>query len=257
MKKIPFEIRHDVDVGETELYQLFARYFQTIFSKRRTLLSGIILSAAYFIITTFYVISGYYSINFYLERLVAVWGLFLFGSIIYQVVMVVKIFHHDVKEIPLKISAIFSGLRPVASLAGLGISFWIISVTILALPTLVLGFNRNSIVWYVSFYGLMTILGLFFIVIFLFGFHKSMQTTKNTMLILLARDLNLNAALFQGQKHMITSDTLHLSRLSWLEQIQIYELVTKGKEWPINWNVIRDLALSYLLPIILSLLGIN
>ena len=165
LKKVFRATTHYIDLPQEESVRLLNNFFEKLLSDKRFVLSGLIFSGYYLTLTTVYVITGYYSIHFYISRLVVVLGLFFFGGFVYQFAYIAKFMLKRFKKLPLKKDALDEDLSQIFILGFSGGFAWFVVLLIMMLPALMLGFNPNSLIWYITFDGTIFMIGISFFVI--------------------------------------------------------------------------------------------
>ena len=245
-------IEPDVDLEKKEYYEFIEKKIELMFDDKKMILGGMIVSGMYLFLTTYYLISGYYSVNFYILRLISVIGTFVVGSMFYQALFLTKFFFADVRQVRLKFTALVNGLAPVSSFAALAVVSYILVITVLSLPTIVLGTNSRSLVWYISFYGTLYVFGIIIFLMFLWVFHNRMANLKKELILFLSPKLNQSFEIIKTRDQFRDHNLEGVQH--WVELISAYEKVLSGKEWPINWKAARDVFISYILPMLLSII---
>ena len=178
LKKNIREVSDYVDLPKQDVIAIFNNFFKKLFSNKRFTVVGAIFSSYYFVLTTVYVIVRYYSVAFYVSRLVAVMGLFFFGGFLYQFAYIAKFFLTHYRRIPLRREALDEVMLQVFVTGVSGSTAWFIVLLIMMLLPIVLGFNPHSLLWYITFDGTIFLVGASFFVIFTYVYHykrKEMQ----------------------------------------------------------------------------------
>lgn len=254
VRKVPFEIEDHIAEERDNYYEFFYSLARKLNSNRGIAIMGIIFAMYFFLTITFYVINNLYSYAFYLERLIGVLGLFLIGGVAYQAFQLLRTFAFDVRDIKLKLSALYVGLLPIAQLGTMAAIVWIMAITVIMIPTLVYGMYPLFTVWYVVFYGGLYLLGIVIFLVVTFGFHIAMIREKEKNLVAIGSVMNNK---FTDATQSIGTQVNVESLEDWLIMVQSYESIINCKEWPFNLSSLKDLILSYVIPIILTLLGIQ
>ena len=179
-------LQHDVAdymaSDEEYINKIFERLYSALYNKKWLFFFSILLPAYYVGLTTWYIITGYYHINFYLYRLVAVIGLAILGGVAYQMIVLIKFFLTDAKLLEPNPEALIEGVPPIKGFIFWTSAIWISMSFIDMITSFVLGFNVRSFLWYITFYGLLYLISLLLILSALQGFHKSLSNTKRLYL---------------------------------------------------------------------------
>jgi hypothetical protein len=253
LKRLPQEISIHIDHSPQELQEIFSSYFSRIFDNKKEILFGFSFGFAYLIILSLRLFTGSYSYHFFLNRLVSVIGIFIMGILLYQGIVIMKIFVVDVQLLKLRSSALFSGLHPVSSLATKGVFCWLTSITIITLPALVLGINPSFLYWYITIYVCLYLFGLILLFFLMYGFHQNMKKLKNEMLIPLTPSVNTCFSRLYFKNEFSKTDVIE----QWLPLVEAYRLIATIRDWPISFKTVRDVILTYIIPIIFTLFGIS
>ena len=244
LRKLPDDIKNDIMLSKQELDAFFDKHFSLIVDSKRMAIVGAVFSLFYTILLIYYVLTQYYAIEFFHARLVGILGVFIVGCIFYQALIILKIFIFDVRGLPLEISSIFNGLKPVSSIASFASAIWTIAVSIIMLPIFLLGFNPRSLIWYVFFYGSLYALALVIFVLIMYGFHVNMVNVKRTNIAKLTNIINSMYSLIQFE-----SDTRQRNLSILVGLLDMYERIVNSREWPFEIRTIREVLFSYILPI--------
>jgi hypothetical protein len=226
--------------------------FDRFFSTRGFLSFGIAFSGLYLSITTYYVYTGFYSFGFYFERLSSAFGVFFMGGIAFQGIILLYVLTKVAKDVELNVSALIEGLRPITNLGLIGSVGWLISLTLIALPFLTLGFSEFGAPWYIGFYGTMYLSGLVIFFALSWGFHQAMVSSKQMRVINLGKALNKHYPQYESEILSTGSSRDEIESL-----ISVYSSIANGKEWPFEWQNVLDVLAFNLLPIALSILGLG
>jgi len=246
IKRLPQKIYLHIDLNKDELLKQFENNLKPAFDNRYFVLFGIIFAIFYLILLINYLSTGFYSYTFFIQRLVGVVGTFIVGGIFYQAVLLLRYFTKKVSKIPLKISSLYGGLKPIASLASLASVAWVIAITIIMMPIFYLGFNPKSYLWYIFFYGTLYSIGLWIFILLMYGFHKSMVITKTRYLDTFTELVNIR---FTAVKDSFVENRSIDELSEWLTFLSAYEKIYSGKEWPFELSALRDIIFSYIIPI--------
>ena len=227
-------LQHDVitymESDEEYVNKIFERLYSALYSKKWLALFIALLPIYYVGLITRYVITGYYTINFYLYRLVAVVGLAILGGVVYQMLVLIKFFLTDAKLLEPNPKALVEGMPPVKGFIFWASAVWLSMGFIDMITSFVLGFNVGSFLWYITFYGLLYLISFLLVFSALQGFHESLSNTKKLYLeyILSAAPRvsksNLSVKRFRGNKVERLLKILHEKRIS------VKDLET----WPIS-----------------------
>lgn len=167
-------IKKYVNINEETRKKVFEGFYSKLHSLKGNLLIGTLIALYYIILTTKYLLTGYYSFGFYMYRMVSIIGFLAVGSAIYQVSLTVHFLTVRARQFDLRAEALILGVPPVSKIAFYGALFWMSLSVINMLPSLVLGFNPRSLFWYLTFHSLMMFGSALTFVFSLLGFHRNM-----------------------------------------------------------------------------------
>ncbi len=177
VESLRIDIDRYVNIDEESGNKVFDKFYDRLHSLWGNLFIGVLIALYYIVLTTRYLVTGYYSFGFYLYRLVSVVGFLALGSAVYQVILTVHLLTKHAHKFDLKVEALVFGVPPVSNIAFYGTLFWIsLSVTMM-LPSIVLGFNPRSLIWYLTFHALMMFGSAATFVLSSFGFHRNMVSS--------------------------------------------------------------------------------
>ncbi|MGQ4891771.1 MAG: hypothetical protein ACP6IP_04690 [Candidatus Njordarchaeia archaeon] len=226
---LQFEVMEYVDMDEEAVQNIFKRLYDRLCSRKKLTFFCILFSTYYFALTTWYLISGYYSLDFYLFRMVSVIGLAILGGVIYQMFVLIKFFLTDAKLLELGTDVFFEGIPPIRRFIFLTAMLWLSMSFIDTLTTFILGFNRISVIWYITFHGLLYFISMLLIFSALQGFHRRLLEMKK---IYLEYILDIAPEGAAAEEELGFTPTRNSKLISLLETGEIEP--KKFRTWPIS-----------------------
>jgi len=233
----------DYFLDEKKTSDILYKSLSRIFSWRYNIVIGSLYPIYYFVLTTKYLVTGYYRLDFYLYRLIAVLGLFLTGAIIYQIILTMKLFLLDIRKLTPSDKALSEGIPPISDAAWIGSLMMLTMVSINLLPSLILGLNPKSTLWYLTSHLIFYLVAIIYFVTTLMGTHRSMSKAKTQALSVLFEILNASgktvmAKMDYSASRDVTADSANLKK-----QLEFY---SKAKTWPIRSQDLLKFILALL-----------
>lgn len=237
-------------VDEEMIFEVLGSSLRRIFGWRENILVGLVYPVYYVWLTTNYLLSGYYRFEFYMYRLVAVFGLFVVGAVIYQTVMIIKMFVRDLSVLVPNERAYLEGIPAISEVALLGSALLIGGISVNFLPTLLLGYNPRSTLWYLTSHLVLYVVAFVYFLTTIFGVHRGMLSAKRLALSILVDFLNRRDVSVGELRKSPLSD----KRLTADDAPMYLNLFENARTWPVRFIDVLKLVLMFLSVSILWLL---
>ena len=104
-----------------------------------------------------------------------------------------------------------------------------------------------------TFYGLTIVIGLTAFGAISYGFHMAIRLTKTALTKPMTEEINTRYLLYMSNVTKTSPDDIsHLQTL-----IDMYTTMTGFKEWPFGWGTLQQLFITYLIPVIIAIVGFS